>query len=222
MMETAMTKNADTLEARILADLRPVRPLARPWKRGLAVCGVAALLAAVVMLRFGLRVDAPALGPGVLWGLSALEAGLGLLLVAAALRESVPGRRLAPGWAPLLLLAGISLAVTVTFITWSVHAREVPAGKTMAYWAVCFKTPTLVGLPSLIVTLLLAFRAYPTRPALVGALAGLGAGLLADGSWRTYCEVTAPVHVLSAHVASVLLLGVLGLALGAGAGRLRK
>jgi len=71
----------------------------------------------------------------------------------------------------------------------------------------------VIGLPGLIITLALAFRAYPTRPLLTGVLAGLGAGLLSDGSWRTYCEVSDPVHVLTSHVASVALLTMAGTAL---------
>lgn len=206
-----MKRNDEGVEARILADLRPVRPLARPWKRGLAVCGVAALAAAGVTGVSGVRADAPLLGPGVLWGLSAAQGLYGLALIAAALRESVPGRGLSRGSAPLLIAGAAGLVLVVSWLTWTVHPSVVPAGDHVAYWHRCFPIPVLVGLPSLVVALLLAFRAYPTRPALVGALAGLGAGLLADGSWRTYCEVTAPAHVLSSHLAAVLVLTLLGL-----------
>lgn len=217
-----MNKNAEGLEARILADLRPVRPLAPPWQRGLAVCGVAALAAAAVTLRYGVRADAATLGPAVVWGLSAVQAVYGVLLIAAALRESVPGRGMSRGSAPALLLVGLGLMLLVTGLTWSVHETHVPAGRVLGYWRICFQTSTLAGLPALAVALLLAFRAYPTRPALTGALAGLGAGLLSDGAWRTYCEVTAPGHVLSSHFASVILLTLLGVALAAGTDRLRR
>jgi hypothetical protein len=217
-----MNRNAEGLEARILADLRPVRPLARPWKRGLAVCGLGAAVAAASMLHFGIRSDAPLLGPVVLWGLSAVQAVFGLLLMAVALRESVPGRGLSPRWASTLLLLGVAFLPAVTLVTWHVHASLAAAGKAALYWRVCFETPAVIGLPELALTLLLAFRAYPTRPALVGALAGLGAGLLTDGSWRTYCEVTDPVHVLSAHSAAVLLLALAGSLVAAAVHRVRE
>lgn len=217
-----MNRNAEGIEARILADLRPVRPLAPPWQRGLAVCGVAALAAAGVTLRHGVRADAAALGPAVLWGLSVLQALYGVLLIAAALRESVPGRGLSRGSAPALILVGLGVMLVVTGLTWSVHATHVPTGRAFGYWRVCLEMPTLAGLPALAVALLLAFRAYPTRPALTGALAGLGAGLLSDGAWRTYCEVSAPSHVLSSHFASVLVLTLLGVVIAAGTDRLRR
>ena len=54
---------------------------------------------------------------------------------------------------------------------------------------------------------------------LTGALAGLGAGLLSDGSWRTYCEVSDPVHVLTSHSASVVLLTLGGILLAWAAAR---
>jgi hypothetical protein len=56
----------------------------------------------------------------------------------------------------------------------------------------------------------LAARAYPTRPALAGALIGLGAGLIADAGWRIFCHFSEPAHVLSAHLAAVVISAVIG------------
>jgi hypothetical protein len=217
-----MDTNADRLDARILGDLRPVHRLAHPWKRGLIVLGAALAVAALVAARFGVRHDAPLLGPAVLWGISALQALAGLLLVGAALRESVPGRALGSGASRLLITAGFGAIVLVTFVTWSVHASQVPPGRWLFYWRVCLEVPVVAGIPALLITLLLAHRAYPVRPAMVGALAGLGAGLLTDGSWRTFCEVTAPSHVLSAHLAAVATLTVAGIVLSVAFSRLRR
>jgi hypothetical protein len=217
-----MHRNADRLDARILLDLRPVRRLARPWARGLVVLGAAAVVAALIAARLGTRHDAPLLGPAVLWGVSALQALAGLILVGAALREAVPGRALGSGASRLLIAAGFGAVVVVTFVTWSVHASLVPAGRWLFYWRVCLEVPVVAGLPALLVTLFLAHRAYPVRPALVGALAGLGAGLLTDGSWRTYCEVSAPSHVLSAHLLAVAVLTTAGLVLSVVFARLHR
>lgn len=197
----------------ILGDLKPVRRLARPWKRTLAVCVLAALAGLVVFVWFGVRADAAEVGRAVLWGLSLFQACYGLVLVAFALRTSVPGRDLPRGLAAGLLLAGALLVLAVTFATWSAHASRVAAGMEWRYWVVCTRTPVAVGLPVLLLALLLAFRAYPTRPLLTGGLAGLGAGLLSDGSWRTFCEVSDPAHVLSSHAASVALLTLAGVVL---------
>ncbi len=206
-----MSSHADAVEARILADLRPVRPLARPWRRGLVVCAVGVAIATGVTLGLGVRKDAALLGPAILWGLSALQAGYGVQLIAAALRESVPGRDLGPGVAPLLIVAGAGLALTITMVTWLAHARQVPVGHEAAYWNLCLVGPVFNGIPVLAVALLLAFRAYPTRAALVGALAGFGTGLLSDCSWRTFCEVSDPFHVLPTHLVGVLVLTFLGI-----------
>lgn len=48
--------------------------------------------------------------------------------------------------------------------------------------------------------MVLAARAYPTRPVVAGALLGLGAGLMANAGWRLFCHFSEPAHVLSAHV----------------------
>jgi hypothetical protein len=57
------------------------------------------------------------------------------------------------------------------------------------------------------------------RPAITGALAGLGAGLFADSSWRLYCEVSDPAHVLTAHLGAVAVVTLAGTAAGLLAGR---
>jgi hypothetical protein len=207
---------------RILADLAPVRRLGRPWRRVLPVAIVGGLMAAAVSLGLGVRHDATLLGGGVLWGLSAFQMCYGLVLVGTALRVAVPGRALATRLAPFLLIAGAGVIATVTWITWLAHASHVPTGSEAFYWMVCFRTPLVVGLPALALTLVLSFRAYPTHPVLTGALAGLGAGLLSDGSWRTFCEVTDPAHVVTSHAASVAALALTGAAVAWLVGRRRS
>jgi hypothetical protein len=209
----------DTAAARIFEDLAPVRRLAPPWKRAVPVAALGLLIAAAVYLKLGVRHDAPLLGGAVLWGLSALQMCYAALLIAAALRTAVPGRSPARRGAVRLLLAGGVGVLAITWLTWFAHASRVPAGLQHHYWAVCLRTPIVIGLPTLLATLALAFRAYPTRPLLTGALAGLGAGLASDGSWRTFCEVSDPVHVLTTHTASVVVLTVVGIAIAQAAGR---
>jgi hypothetical protein len=62
------------------------------------------------------------------------------------------------------------------------------------------------GIPLLVVSSVLAARAFPTRPAVVGALCGLAAGVMADSGWRLSCLITAPAHVLGAHGLAILVL----------------
>lgn len=196
------------LRRAILADLAPVRPLRPPVHRALALLPLALLLLLAQPMLFGVRRDAAALGPVLLWGLSLGQGLLGLLLLVAALREAVPGRAI-----PLsqgLLGSGAVAALVVTFVTWSSSMTRVAPGRFVFLWQVCFVGPVLLGLPVVFVTLWMALRAYPLRPALVGALAGLGVGLLTDAGWRTFCHVSDPRHVLSAHAAAMLVLCVAG------------
>jgi hypothetical protein len=194
----------------ILRDLAPVRKLARPWQRAVPAAALGLLMAGAVHQLAGVRPDAANLGAFVLWGLSAFQMACGMVLIAGALRTAVPGRAFARRATALRLLAGGAVVLLVTWTTWIVHASRVPAGHEAHYWAVCVRTPLVIGLPALVLTLVLAFRAYPTRPAVTGALAGLGAGLISDSSWRTFCEVSDPVHVLTSHAASVVLLAIAG------------
>ncbi len=208
MTEPSATPPEDLRRA-IIADLRPVRPLRRPWVRSLALVPLAVLLLAGQPLVLGVRPDAAVLGLGLLWGLSALQAVAGLALIGAALREAVPGRTLAWAAGALLGLA-LTWAVAVTLVTWNASATVVPPGRVVFYWSVCFGRPVAFGLPMLAAALLLAWRAFPLRPALVGGLAGTGTGLVIDAGWRTFCHVSEPGHVLSAHLTAVAVLAVLG------------
>jgi tellurite resistance protein TehA-like permease len=79
------------LRDRVFADLRPVRPLADPWKRALVLAPLGLALLGLVHLRYGTRGD---LGGLLLWGLALLQIAVGVGLVVAALREVIPDRAL--------------------------------------------------------------------------------------------------------------------------------
>ena len=207
------------LRRAILTDLTPVRPLRPPVHRALALLPLALLLVLAQPMVFGVRRDAVVLGPAFLWGLSLGQSLLGLLLLVAALREAVPGR--AMPFSQGLLGLGAVAGLVVTFVTWSNSMTRVPSGRFVFLWEVCFTGPMLLGLPLVFVTLWMALRAYPLRPALVGALAGLGVGLLTDAGWRTFCHVSDPRHVLTAHGAALAALCGLGALFGAALWRRR-
>src|SRR3954454_6663393 len=82
------------LREAVSRDMRAVRPLPAPGIRALWLGPWAFALLIASEAAFGLRRDAPALGLALTWGASGLEMGLGLLLIAAALREAVPGTAL--------------------------------------------------------------------------------------------------------------------------------
>jgi hypothetical protein len=207
-MTSTFDRSHQAARGAILADLTPVRPLPAPLRRALVLLPAGILLLAAQPLIYGLRGDAPVLGVFRLWGLSAAQSLLGLLFIAAALREAVPGRTLPR--ARLLFVLGALVLVAVTFVTWQGSATVVPPGHVALFWTVCFTRPMLIGFPVMAIALALAWRAYPLRAAWVGGLSGLGAGLMTDAGWRTFCHVSDPVHVLSAHLAAVLALAAAG------------
>jgi hypothetical protein len=209
------------LRAKLAADYQPVRPLASPIARVAWLLPLAALTIAAGPVVFEVRGDATRLGWVGLWGASSLQAAIGLALLVAALREAIPGR----GWnatATALWVAGpLALLVLVTFASWESSPTVIRG----AWWRVgvlCFGGSLVSGLPIVALASVLAARAYATRPALAGALLGLGAGLLADAGWRVFCHFSEPAHVLSAHVSAVLMSLAAGSLLAAAICRVQR
>jgi hypothetical protein len=204
-----MTTAPAELRARLAADYQPVRALRSPWTRALAILplGIVVLIAAPVV--FNVRSDESTLGWLGVWGLSIAQSLIGLLVVGAALRESIPGRDWSRGALALWLTIPIVIFVAVTLTSWDASQVLLRAG----WWfvaGVCFAGSAATALPVVALASILAARAYPTRPAVSGALLGLGAGLMADAGWRIFCHFTEPSHVLSAHLAAVLMSTIIG------------
>jgi len=193
----------------ILADLQPVRRLGPPSRRALAACAAGGIVLGLVPAWFGVRADVGQMPGSLLWGFYLLQLVYACLLVVATLRDAVPGRS-RPRQSAVLFAGGLGLVVAITAITWLVHPTPMRDGGWWQYSVNCFTRPLVLGLPPLALTLYLVARAYPLRPALVGALGGLGIGLLVDASWRTYCQVTNPLHVLTSHFGAVLTLSLAG------------
>lgn len=209
----ARSATRDRVRAMVTRDLRPVRPLLSPALRLLLLAPLAIALGIVAPWQM-LRDDMGQLGVVLTWGLWALQWSLGLLILGVALRQAVPGL----GWSPraLTILAAIAWAIilVVTAVTYAAEPSGVPPGMGFFFWYECTWGPIRLALPLLIVSTWLAMRAAPTRPLLVGALCGFGAGVLSDSGWRLACHVTTPSHILGSHALAVVLL----CAIGAGAG----
>jgi hypothetical protein len=192
------------------SDLQPVSPLRDPWSRALLVLPFALLLVAYVHFRLGMRPDSSLLGPWVLWGLTGMQVVVGMALVALALRESVPGRLLSRSELLWIVAGVVFWLLTAIWLTWLRSPTIVPPAKAGIYWRWCSFYPFLYALPPMGVALFLARRAFPLRPALVGALCGTGAGLIAEAGWRTYCSVSSPAHIADAHLVSIGVSAVVG------------
>ena len=194
----------------ILSNLTPVRPLRSPSRRAWMLVPVGLALAATAPLLAGQRGDLEAYAPLATWGFTGSQTLLGLWLLALAFREAVPGRnvsrRALVGAATLSLL----LVTGVTVLTNSVSPTVVPRGVELRFWAECVIGPMVLGAPFMLIATLMAVRAFPTRPAIAGALSGLSAGMLTDAGWRLSCWISEPSHVIGSHGLAMLGLAAAG------------
>ena len=137
-------------------------------------------IAAAAPLLHGSRGDLETHAPLLTWGAMALQALLGLWLLALGFREAVPGANVS---GRALAIAGVLTGLWVAVITVSTNAASpttVPTGREWRDWAECVVWPTAIGAPFMILATLMTARAFPTRPAVAGGLCGLAAGVLSD------------------------------------------
>ena len=194
--------------AAIVRDLEPVRPLRCPSVRALALAPLAlAIVVSVPTLHF-LRSDIQAIGFVRAWGFSMAQAIAGLVIVAAALRESIPGRTLSRGALIAIVAGGLALPPVVVLLTASPF--DVSAHERWVVGLACFRTSAIAAVPALLMSSILVARAFPLRPAMTGALYGLGCGLIADAGLRLWCEFSTPQHVLLAHGGAIVASMVAG------------
>jgi negative regulator of sigma F NrsF-like protein len=201
----------DPLRRAVARDLRPVRPLLPPFRRALILLPVALLTVAAVPLLHFFRSDMSALGWLGSWGLSFAEAVGGVLVVALALRESIPGRWLPGAAVAATLIAGLLLPYAVLAATARNFAIGAPPGAEWSDGLACFRTSAGAAIPALLASAVLAFRALPVRPGIAGALYGLGSALIGDAGLRLFCEFTVPSHVIGAHGGAILAVVVVGI-----------
>ncbi len=198
-----------SLLSAVRRDLRPVRPLAAPLRRALALLPIGLALLVGVPAVWGWRANFSALGLAAAWGLSGAQTLAGLLIVGAALREAVPGRELSARYIAATLGAAAALFVGSTLVTYQLAPVVQPSVWVRGAWE-CFWMEAVSSLPVFAATVWLASRALPSRPALAGAIHGLGAGLMTEAGVRLFCRVSTPAHVLLSHGGAILLLGVAG------------
>ena len=122
-MDMPMTDGADThlpgvLRAKLAADYAAVRPLPHPFARALAIAPFALVALVAAPWWFEPRVDLLRLGWAQAWGWSVAQSIAGIALVAAALREAVPGRAWTRVPLALWLAVPVALVVIVTFSTY--------------------------------------------------------------------------------------------------------
>jgi len=199
-------------------DLQPVTPLAPVWRRTLWALAVSALVFAAAVFGFGLRSDIQSIPTWLGWGCSAIEFLAAALLLGLALRESIPGRSVPLGSAFAALSASILYQLAVGYITWRFSPGEVQAfGQGMS----CMMSDTMLALPTLLITIWLIVRAFPTRAWLAGMLGGAGAAIASDAITHLQCPVSDMRHVLMWHTGAVILMSAAGALAGYVWGRWR-
>ena len=204
-----MTGVPAELRSRIQAEFAVVRPLPSPWARALWCAPFAALALLAAPAFFNVRTDAGQLGWLGGWGASFLQVALGFVLIAAALRESVPGRSWSAGAIGLWLVIPTALTMAVTLASWEASPVMLRRGW-WTVWLVCISGSAATALPVVALAGVLVARAYPTRPAIAGLLLGIGAGVMADAGWRMFCHFSEPAHVISAHLGGVAVAAIAG------------
>jgi Negative regulator of sigma F len=201
------------LRKAVARDLRAARPLLSPVQRALALLPLALVtIAAVPLLNF-FRSDLGTLGVLGSWGLSVLEALGGVMVVALALREAIPGRALSLVALVATFAAGLVLPFAVLSATAPSYTIGALPGGAWSDGVACFRTSATAAIPALLVSAALVLRAFPMRPVITGALYGLGSGLIADAGLRLYCDFTVPSHFIGAHGGAIVAALVAGAAI---------
>lgn len=203
------------LRDEVARTLVPVRPLPPVVRRLLAVLPAALAAPAAVPVLWGVRADAGAVGPVLLWAGSGLQAAAALLVLATAIGESTPGRLKGTGSLTVRATSALFLLATLASLTFLASPTGVPALQEARYLRVCLVHTVQLGLLPLAGAGLVVAGGLTARPVVAAALAGLGAGLASDAGWRLYCHVSAPAHVLTAHLGAVAALTALGASAGA-------
>ena len=197
------------LRDKIARDLKPTRPLRAPYVRVLVLIPLAvAIVLSVPGLRF-FRPDMQAIGFIRSWGFSFGQALAGHVIVGAALRESIPGRGLSKS--RIVAIFAIGLALPFILLIATASAADGPApGHDLEEGIGCFRVSAISAIPALLAAAWLAARAFPMRPALAGALYGLGCGLVADAGLRLFCDYTVPSHVIFGHGGAIVAAMAIG------------
>lgn len=173
------------LANRVRVDIAPVKPLASPSRRVLALVPLALILFLGPPMYHHWRENLAQMPAWASWGISALAAGL-------------------------LLFTCVSLTTAIVLPT---PLRDPDPWARLAWECVAMELP--FAIPSLVISAWLVARALPLRPALTGAAYGLAVGLMTDAGMRLYCWIDQPLHVFCGHGGTVLLSMLGGAAMAA-------
>lgn len=206
----------------ITDDLQPVTPLAPVWRRTLWALAVSALVFAVTVFAFGVRSDIQDIPAWLGWGSSVIEFLSAALLLGLALRASVPGRSVPVSSAIAALTASVLYQLAVGYITFRFSPGIPWQDHPFAHGMGCMTSDTMLAVPTLVITLFLIIRAYPTQAWMAGLLGGAGAAIASDAITHLRCPISDMRHVLLWHTGAVVLISAIGALAGYFWGRFRS
>jgi hypothetical protein len=197
------------INAGILEDLRPVRPLV-PFR--ILLCGWVIIFLSVV------AVGALLLGVNG-WGALSLTqrvvvfstlAVSAVLLAISMIRQMVPGSKhiLAPAVLLVSILVGLMMVIAATF-----RSQQEPAF--LASGMMCMKNGLMYSIPAAFLFWLILRRGALLYPKLIGAVAGGLAGLAGLSVLEINCPNLNVLHILVWHTGVMVTGSVGGVVLGA-------
>ena len=199
----------ESLREAVAGDLKPVKPLHPAWMRIMLAVGFTTVVLAFILAKASLRADLDQLPMWLSWGCATLQFALGLVLVALALKEAVPGAGAPAGAVAVAAVTAVTVQVLVGVAT-SLVSPTIASGVGFAAGIGCFAHETTMALPAFAITLSLVFRALPLRAPTAGLLGGAGATVTADAVIHLLCPVSSLSHVLVWHTGAVIFFMTVG------------
>jgi hypothetical protein len=195
----------DQLQKMIVGDLRPVRPLLPSWVFLLAFALIfvgLSYLGVLYLGSYGWFVLMPEQKIAVFATLAASAALLAFSLV----KQMVPGQKslFHPGLLPIALFVLLCLVVASVFQV-RVDPHFLRAGEA------CLKAGVPYAIPAALVFWLILRRGAMLSPRVVGAMAGMLAGLVSTTVLEVHCPNLNVWHILVWHVGIALLGMITGL-----------
>jgi hypothetical protein len=205
----------DALAREIDRDLVAVRPILRFELRAALLALVALSCGALMVSVHGVRSDLPELQMATVVTVFLLRTAAGVGLLALAMREAVP----AAGWTDRSRRIAFIIAVAALLVLPEGFARAIDlGGAARVAPLLCFPVVVLVSVPGFFVSMILLRRAWPLRPVMTAALAGLGTGMLASAAMFIACDNASAVHAWATHESAAIAVALLGGLAGWGIG----
>jgi hypothetical protein len=170
-------------------------------------------LAAAALSMTNLRPDLDRTSWAITYGPALMEMLTGWGAFLLAMSWSVPGFRVSRSGSALWCGAMAALALAAAFAAPHLVPASDPGtslGLSPTKGFPCLGFEMMLGVPILMAALWLVARGASVAPRLAGALAGMGAGLVADAAMHFECGAVDPAHTVIWHLGAVALLSLLG------------